>query len=58
MQNLDIVHFSLTISRPFSTLGMATNQAGSPLVGPNNVNVSKTSSRENAVVIAGKTSGR
>ena len=36
---------------------MATYQAGSPLVGPNNVNAGKTSGRENVVAVAGRTSG-
>lgn len=37
---------------------MATNQAGSPSVRPNDVNTGKTSSGKNIVAIAGETSGR
>lgn len=58
MQNSDIMHFSLTIPRPFSTLGMATNQLGSPLVDLNHTNIGKTSGGENAIaIIRGTSSG-
>lgn len=57
MQNLDIVHSSSTIPGLFSTLGVATNQAGSPSVSPNNANTSEMSGEENAVTVAGGASG-
>lgn len=58
MQNLDTVHFSSNIPRPFSILSLATNQAGSLSVGPNNADASKTSGGENAVAVNRRTSGR
>lgn len=55
-QNPDIMHLSLNILGLFSIYSMVTNQAGSLLIDPNNTNVSKTSSGENAVAITRKIS--
>ena len=57
IQNPVIVHSFLTIFGPFSILVMARNQVSSPSVGPNHVNIGKTSGEENTVAIAEGTSG-
>lgn len=51
------MHYSPTILRPFSILCVAINQASSPSVGPNDIDVSKTSGGENTIAIAGRTNG-
>ena len=50
------MHSSPTIPRPFFTLGIVTNQAGSPSVDPNDVHVGKTSGGENTISVTRRTS--
>lgn len=50
------MHSFSIILRPFFTFGVAINQASSLSIGPNNVNIVKTSIRENFASAARETS--
>lgn len=50
--------FFLIIFGPFFTLNVAINKTGSLLLSSNNVDIGKTSGRENTVTVAKKTSDK
>lgn len=57
IQNPVIVHSSPTICGLFFFLGVVINQVSSPSIGPNNVDIGKTSVGENTIAVTGGTGG-